>query len=36
MQWDLGLLGLAVLAGLSMGFGVIAVAILWNRAAPWR
>jgi hypothetical protein len=35
MQWDLGLLGLAVLAGLSIGFGVIAVAILWNRAAPW-
>jgi hypothetical protein len=35
MQWDLGLLGLAVLAGLSMGFGVIAVAILWNRTPPW-
>jgi formate/nitrite transporter FocA (FNT family) len=35
MQWDLGLLGLAVLAGLSIGFGVIAVAISWNRTAPW-
>jgi hypothetical protein len=31
MQWDLGLQGIAVLAGLSIGFGAIAIAILWHR-----
>ncbi|HEY7525346.1 MAG TPA: hypothetical protein VIA82_00715 [Candidatus Limnocylindria bacterium] len=35
MQWDLGPQGIAVLAGLSIAFGGIAIALLWHRAEAW-
>lgn len=35
MEWDLGLQGIGVLAGLSVGFGLLSIVVLWNRATPW-
>lgn len=35
MDWDLGIQGLSVLAAMSIGFGVIAGVVLWNRAPRW-
>jgi hypothetical protein len=32
VQWDLGLPGIAVLAGMSLVFGVITQLVFWNRA----
>jgi hypothetical protein len=31
VRWDLGLKGVALLAALSLGFGVIAQLLLWSR-----
>lgn len=36
MRWDLGLLGVAVLIALSLGFGVIAQLLLWSRTRSRR
>jgi hypothetical protein len=35
MQWDLGPQGIAVLVGLSIAFGGIAIAILLHRVEAW-
>ena len=35
MEWDIGLGGMGVLAGMSIGFGLLAVVVLWNRMTPW-
>ena len=35
MHWDLGLQGVALLIGMSLGFGVIAQVVLWNRTTRW-
>ena len=35
MQFDLGLQGLAILAALSLGFGVIAQLVTWKAATRW-
>ena len=35
MQWDLGPQAIVVLAGMSIAFGGIAIAILWNRVEAW-
>ncbi len=35
MQWDLGLLGLAVLGAVSLGFGLVAQLIIGWRAGRW-
>jgi Na+/proline symporter len=35
MQWDLGLLGIAVLAVMSAAFGAFVQAVFWNRASRW-
>jgi len=35
MQWDLGLQGVAVLIGISLGFGVFTQVVFWNRSARW-
>jgi hypothetical protein len=35
MQWDLGLLGLAVLGALSLGFGLVAQLIIGVHAGRW-
>jgi Na+/proline symporter len=35
MQWDLGVQGVLVLAGMSLVFGVIAQAVFWSRATWW-
>jgi hypothetical protein len=39
MQWDLGFTGLALLAGMSLGFGLIAQFVAsrtTTRWGPWR
>jgi hypothetical protein len=35
MEWDLGVEGLAYLAAMSLGFGVIAQAVMWRSATHW-
>ena len=35
MQWDLGLQGVAVLIGMSLGFGLFAQLVFWNRNSRW-
>lgn len=35
MQWDLGLLGLAVLGAVSLGFGLVAQLVIGTRAGRW-
>ena len=35
MDWDLGLQGIAVLIGLSVGFGFIAQLLFWDRSTWW-
>ena len=35
MQWDLGLQGLAVLAGMSLGFGLIAQLAVGRQTTQW-
>lgn len=35
MEWDLGVLGLAVLAGLSLGFGLVAHLVLGRNVPRW-
>lgn len=35
MQWDMGLQGIAVLIGMSLGFGLFAELVFWKRATGW-
>ncbi len=35
MEWDLGPRGLALLVGMSLGFGVIAQFVMWKAATHW-
>jgi Na+/proline symporter len=35
MQWDLGWQGIGVLAGLSLGFGILAQLLFWARSTRW-
>lgn len=35
MQWDLGLQGVAVLAGLSLGFGIFTQLLFWQQSTRW-
>jgi phosphatidylserine synthase len=35
VEWDLGFGGLAVLAGMSLAFGLIAQVALWSRTTRW-
>jgi hypothetical protein len=35
MQWDLGIQGIAVLAVLSLAFGVFAQVVFWGHAGRW-
>jgi len=35
VQYDLGLQGLGILVGLSIGFGVIAQIVLWRSVPRW-
>jgi Na+/proline symporter len=35
MQWDLGWQGIGVLAGLSVGFGILAQLLFWARSTRW-
>jgi heme/copper-type cytochrome/quinol oxidase subunit 2 len=35
MTWDMGIWGVGTLAGLSLGFGVIAQVITWQSATHW-
>ena len=35
MDWDLGLQGIALLLGMSIGFGVVAQLLLWRATPHW-
>jgi heme/copper-type cytochrome/quinol oxidase subunit 2 len=35
MHWDLGLGGLAYLAGMSLAFGVLAEVVMWRATSHW-
>jgi hypothetical protein len=35
MEWDLGLRGLALLLGMSLGFGLLAQLVMWRITTHW-